>query len=239
MIDLMRSLGIELHLSASIARVTRQADGEIVARLEDGRELRADELLVATGRNPHTGDLGLETIGLSAGSAIPVDEQLRASGAPWLYVIGDANGRGLLTHMGKYHARVAADVILGRDARVHDGSPPPRVIFTDPQVAAVGHTLDSAKQAGIDADAVEVEIAANAGASFHGRDAPGTCRIVVDRRRRVLVGATFTGPDTAELMHSATVAIAGRVTIEDLAHAVPTFPTRTEIWLGLLGQLER
>ena len=117
-----------------------------------------------------------------------------------------------------------------------------RLIFedkglTDPQVAASGHTLASAEAAGLDVRAVDVETSANAGASFHGRNAPGTCRLVVDRARGVLVGATFTGPDVAELLHSATVAIAGGVALEDLAHAVPTFPTRTEVWLGLLDQL--
>ena len=235
----LTGLGVELRLATPVRRVDREATGGVAVELEGGELLRADELLVAAGRRPQTSDLGLETIGLAPGEAIAVDDHLQVAGAPWLLAIGDVNGRAPLTHMGKYHARIAADVIRGRAATVRDSGPPPRVIFTDPQVAASGHTLASAVDAGLDVQAVDVETAANAGASFHGRNAPGTCRLVVDRGRRVLVGATFTGPDVAELVHSATVAIAGAVPLDDLAHAVPTFPTRTEVWLGLLEQLER
>ncbi len=235
----LTELGVELRLTTPVRRVDREANGGVTVELEGGELLRADELLVAAGRRPHTSDLGLETIGLAPGEAIAVDDRLRVAGAPWLLAIGDVNGRAPLTHMGKYHARIAADVIRGRAASVRESGAPPRVIFTDPQVAASGHTLASAEDAGLDVEAVDVETSANAGASFHGRNAPGTCRLVVDRRRRVLVGATFTGPDVAELVHSATVAIAGAVPLDDLAHAVPTFPTRTEVWLGLLEQLER
>ncbi len=235
----LTELGVELRLATPVRRVDREANRGVTVELEGGELLRADELLVAAGRRPHTSDLGLETIGLAPGEAIAVDDRLQVAGAPWLLAIGDVNGRAPLTHMGKYHARIAADVIRGRAASVRESGPPPRVIFTDPQVAASGHTLASAEDAGLDVQAVDVETSANAGASFHGRNAPGTCRLVVDRRRRVLVGATFTGPDVAELVHSATVAIAGAVPLDDLAHAVPTFPTRTEVWLGLLEQLER
>lgn len=235
----LTELGVELRLATPVRRVDREANRGVTVELEGGELLRADHLLVAAGRRPHTSDLGLETIGLAPGEAIAVDDRLQVAGAPWLLAIGDVNGRAPLTHMGKYHARIAADVIRGRAASVRESGPPPRVIFTDPQVAASGHTLASAEDAGLDVEAVDVETSANAGASFHGRNAPGTCRLVVDRGRRVLVGATFTGPDVAELVHSATVAIAGAVPLDDLAHAVPTFPTRTEVWLGLLEQLER
>ena len=235
--DALRALGVDLRLATPVARVAREG-AEVVIELEGGEVLRADEVLVAAGRRPHTDDLGLETIGLTPGDPIAVDHHLQVAASPWLFAIGDVNGRAPLTHMGKYHARVAADVICGRATAVRELGPPPRVIFTDPQVAASGHTLASAEAAGLHVRAVDVETSANAGASFHGRNAPGTCRLVIDRERRVLVGATFTGPDVAELMHSATVAIAGAVPLEDLAHAVPTFPTRTEVWLGLLEQLE-
>ena len=107
----------------------------------------ADELLVAIGRSPNTDDLGLETVGLEPGKPIEVDDSMRATGRDWLYAIGDVNGRALLTHMGKYQARIAADVILGYAsgclATNADGARSPRVIFTDPQVAAVGYTLDA------------------------------------------------------------------------------------------------
>jgi dihydrolipoamide dehydrogenase len=137
--------------------------------------------------------------------------------------------------MGKYQARVAADVIGGKDvAATCDKTGSPRVIFTEPQVAAVGRTLAQAEEAGIAARAVDVATAANAGASFIGRNAPGTSRIVVDTEREVIVGATFVGPEIAESLHAATIAVVGEVPLDRLWHAVPAFPTRNEIWLNLL-----
>ena len=160
---------------------------------------------------------------------------MRVPGHDWLFAIGDVNGRSLLTHIGKYQARAAADVILGRDARVtEDGSRSPRVVFTDPQVAAVGLTLSGALDQGIQARAVDVETSGTAGASFYGRGTTGTARIVVDEARRVIVGATFTGFEVAELIHAATIAIVGEVPLDRLWHAIPAFPTRSELWLKLL-----
>jgi len=210
-------------------------------RLESGEELQADELLVAVGRRPTTRDLGLDLVGLEPGRYVEVDGTLRVPGRDWLYAIGDTNGRSLLTHMAKYQARVAADVILGRDTRIDphaSGALAPRVVFTEPQVAAVGHTLASALEAGIDARAFDVETSASPGASFYGRGAAGSTRIVVDLQRRILVGATFSGADVAEFVHAATIAIVGEVTLETLWHATPSFPTRSEIWLRLLEQYE-
>jgi dihydrolipoamide dehydrogenase len=185
--------------------------------------------------------LGLETVGLEPGRYIEVDESMRVPGHEWLYAIGDTNGRALLTHMAKYQARIAVDVILGRDARIDPhaaGTLAPRVVFTEPQVAAVGHTLASALEAGIDARAFDVETSGTAGGSFYGRGAPGISRIVVDEQRHVLVGATFSGADVAEFLHAATIAIVGEVPVETLWHATPSFPTRSEIWLRLLEQYE-
>jgi dihydrolipoamide dehydrogenase len=139
--------------------------------------------------------------------------------------------------MGKYHGRIAADVILGRDARLDDtggGPRSPRVVFTEPQVAAVGHTLESAEAAGIRARAVDVETSGNAGGSFVGRGAPGTARLVVDEDRGIVVGATITGAEVAEALHAATIAVVGEVPLARLWHAVPAFPTRSELWLRLL-----
>jgi pyruvate/2-oxoglutarate dehydrogenase complex dihydrolipoamide dehydrogenase (E3) component len=158
-------------------------------------------------------------------------------GHDWLYVIGDANGRSLLTHEGKHQARIAADVICGHDARLRTSSPPippPRVTFTEPQVAAVGHTDESAREAGIDVRVVDVPTDGTAGASFHGKGTGGTSRIVVDQARGVLVGATFVGVDVAEWLHAATIAVTAAVPLADLWHAVPAFPTRSEVWLKLL-----
>jgi pyruvate/2-oxoglutarate dehydrogenase complex dihydrolipoamide dehydrogenase (E3) component len=147
-----------------------------------------------------------------------------------------------LTHMGKYQARIAADTILGVGGAcvpmTADGACSPRVIFTDPHVAAVGYTLAAAQEAGLDVRAVDVPTQGSAGASFYGRDsARGTTRLVVDDERGIAVGATFTGPEIAEFLHAATIAVVAEVPLSRLAHAVPAFPTRSEVWLYLLEKL--
>jgi dihydrolipoamide dehydrogenase len=241
LLDALRDAGVEVALGARAVGVERSAsasvpgEGPVAVELEDGRMLEGQELLVAVGRAPNTEDLGLEALGLQPGRPVEVTETMGVAGHDWLYVIGDANGRALLTHMGKYQARLAADHILGRPVPLLlDGRRSPRVIFTEPQVAAVGYTLGGALQAGLRARAVDVPVGANAGASFVGRGAPGTARIVVDEDRGVIVGATFTGVDVAESIHAATIAVVGEVPLERLWHAVPCFPTRSEVWLMLL-----
>jgi pyruvate/2-oxoglutarate dehydrogenase complex dihydrolipoamide dehydrogenase (E3) component len=234
--DALIERGIAVHTGSPAVHVARDESGVIVT-LESGDEVAGDEILVGVGRRPWSGDLGLETVGLEAGRYIAVDEKLRAAGTEWLYAIGDANGRVLLTHMGKYQGRIAADVILGKDARVDplsDGALSPRVVFSEPQVAAVGHTLASAQEAGLEVRAVDYETSGTAGGSFYGRGAPGASRLVVDERRRVLVGATFCGAEISEWLHAATIAVVGEVPIDTLWRAVPCFPTRSEIWLRLL-----
>ena len=229
--------GVEVRTGAKATAVTRGEAGQVSLQLEGGAELRGDELLVAVGRRPRTDDIGLEAAGVAAGGYLEVDDQLRVVGSDWLYAIGDVNGRALLTHMGKYQARIAADHILGAEvAASSDKLGSPRVVFTEPQVAAVGRTLAAAEQAGIDARAVDVETAASAGASFVGRNAVGSSRIVVDEERRVIVGATFVGPGIAESLHAATIAVTAEVPLDRLWHAVPAFPTRSETWLKLLEE---
>jgi pyruvate/2-oxoglutarate dehydrogenase complex dihydrolipoamide dehydrogenase (E3) component len=232
--------GVEVLLGAKAASVRRERPvaggrGEVTMSLEDGRTLLAEELLVATGREARTQALGLESIGLQGGGVVAVDETLRVPGFDWLYVLGDANGRVLLTHMGKYQARLAAARILGRPQQLRlDGARSPRVIFTEPQVAAVGHTLASARAAGLSVRAVDRPLTV-AGESFVGHGAPGAARIVLDVERGVLLGATFVGVEVADWLHAATIAIVGEVPVELLGHAVPAFPTRSEVWLGLIA----
>lgn len=231
----LRAAGVDVRLEASVASVSR--NGTVRAELEGGvGVVEADEILVSIGRTPRTADIGLETVGLEPGKHVGVDESLRVRGHEgWLYAVGDVNGRALLTHMGKYQARLAADAILGKEVRIRsDGGASPRVIFTDPQVGAVGLTLAAAEEAGLTVRAVDVETSGNAGGSFVGRGAPGTARIVVDEENGVLAGATITGAEVAEALHAATIAVVGRVPLEDLWHAVPSFPTRSELWLRLL-----
>ena len=233
----LREHGVDVHVNVKAVGV-RAADGAVEVELETGGPVRGDQLLVAIGRRPNTDDIGLETVGLEPGKPIEVDDSMRAN--DWLYAIGDVNGRALLTHMGKYQARVASDVILGENASclLVDGQQSPRVIFTNPQVAAVGYTLDAARVAGLNVRAADVPTQGNAGASFYGRDSSlGTTRLVVDEDRQIIVGATFTGPEIAEFLQAATVAVVGEVPLARLFHAVPAFPTRSEVWLYLLEEL--
>jgi dihydrolipoamide dehydrogenase len=233
--DALRARGVDVRLGVRAERVVRDDSGEVTVTLEDGETVAGDELLVAIGREPRTQDLGLETVGLEPGKSIEVDDGMRVPGREWLHAIGDVNGRQLLTHMGKYQSRIAFRRIMGdENAKVADlGAQPPQVIFTDPQVAAVGHTLESAQDAGIDARAIDLSTSGTAGASFYGRDTAGTTRFVIDTAREVIVGATFVGFEVADMIHAATIAIAGAVPMSTLAHAVPSFPTRAEIWLNL------
>ena len=226
--------GVEVRTESRAVAVSREGD-EVVVELADGSSALGEELLVAVGRQVNTSEIGLETVGLEPGKPVEVGSNLRSPRHDWLYAIGDANGRALLTHMGKYQGRLAADAILGKKvAIVSDGPLSPRVIFTDPQVAAVGHTLGSAEAAGMVVRAVDVETSGTAGASFVGRNTPGTSRLVIDQVRGVIAGATFVGFEVGEMLHAATIAVIGEVPLERLAHAVPTFPTRSELWLQLL-----
>jgi pyruvate/2-oxoglutarate dehydrogenase complex dihydrolipoamide dehydrogenase (E3) component len=232
----LREDGVDLRTEVEIASVAA-GEGRYHATLATGETLEAAELMVASGRKPRTEDLGLESVGLDPGASIEVDDRMSVDGHDWLYAVGDVNGRTLLTHAGKYQARVAADVILGRDARASTDVPgPPRVTFTDPQVAAVGLTLTAAEEAGMSVRAVDVTTSGNAGASFHGRNTEGTSRLVVDEDRRVLAGATFVGYQTAEMLHAATIAVTAELTLEQLWDAIAVFPSRTEVWLRLLEE---
>jgi dihydrolipoamide dehydrogenase len=229
---------IAVRTRTEVASVGRdQPGGPVTVRLDDGGEVEGDELLVAAGRRPRTGDVGLEEVGLEGGGPVRVDRRLRAEGVEggWLFAVGDCNGLAPLTHMGKYQGRVAGDVILGRDVHdLADHGVVPRVTFTDPQVCAVGPTEAEARRTGLDVRVVRTDTGGVAGAYTLGNGIAGTSQLVVDQARRVVVGATFTGPGTQELLHSATVAVAGEVPLERLWHAVPSFPTVSEVWLRLL-----
>ena len=234
--DGLRDAGAELREGTKAAAIRREGS-DVTVELEGGESVTAAKLLVAAGREPRVDGIGLESVGVQPDGYLEVDDQLRVGGRDWLYAVGDVNGRALLTHMGKYQARIAGDHILGKDVAAEaEAAGSPRVVFTSPEVAAVGHTLESAKEAGIDARAVDVNTSGTAGASFHGRNTPGTTRLVVDRGDRVIAGATFVGPETADFLHAATVALAGRVPLDRLWHAVPTFPTRSEVWLKLMEE---
>jgi dihydrolipoamide dehydrogenase len=232
--DGLREHGVDVRLGA-LASSARSEGGEITLELDGGDSVTGTTLLVAVGRRPRVKGIGLESVGVDTDNYLEVDDQMRVGGSDWLYGIGDVNGRALLTHMGKYQGRLCADHILGKDVEATaDRYGVPQVVFTEPQVASVGKTLDEAREAGMNARAVDVETSATAGASFIGRNAPGTTRIVVDEDRRVIVGATFVGAETADFLHAATVAVLGEVPLDRLWHAVPSYPTRSEVWLKLM-----
>ena len=244
--------GADVRTGVEVERVERTGSGDVVLSLSDGSEVRAAELLVATGRVPRTQDLGVEAIGLEPGAWLEVDDTLRVRDVDWLYAVGDVNHRALLTHQGKYQARAAGDVIaaraLGREVddapwgahvATADHSAVPQVVFTDPEVAAVGHTEASARAAGIGIRVLDYDLSWVAGASTHADHYRGQARAIVDEERRVLIGATFVGPDVAELLHAATIAVVGEVPIDRLWHAVPSYPTLSEVWVRWLEALGR
>ena len=234
--EALSELGVDIRTGRT-ATAVRQDGGDVAVTLDDGGEARGDRLLMAVGRQPGTAGVGLEAFGFEPGEPVEVDDRMRSTKLDWLYAVGDVNGRALLTHMGKYQARVAADCILGRDtvlAHGADGLRSPGVIFTDPQVASVGHTEESARAAGINVGTADVGTSANAGGSFYGRNATGSAKLVIDEDRRVVVGATITGAEAQDFLHAATIAVVGEVPLDRLWHAVPAFPTRSELWLRLL-----
>ncbi len=241
--------GAEVRTGAQVIRIERPVPGgPVTVHLAEGAPVEADELLVATGRRAATGDLGLDLAGLSGEGPVEVDDSMRATGVEggWLYAVGDVNGRNLLTHMGKYQARVCGDVIVARARGERDDLPglrdaadgygAPQVVFTDPQVCAVGRTEAAARAEGFDVRVVEYDLGAVSGAYLLGDGYRGRAKAVVDERRRVLLGVTFAGPGVAELLHSATVAVTAEVTLDRLWHAVPSFPTVSEVWLRLLEE---
>ncbi len=234
--SLRENFDIDVRTGALVERVSAGGAG-IVAELEGGDKVEAERILVAVGRVPHTAEIDLDSAGVEANEHgfLDTDDRLRVGDREWLFAIGDVNGRALFTHMGKYQAWIVAENILGRPVEAAaEGIGSPRVTFTEPQVAAVGKTLDQAREAGLDARAVEAPTDGSAGASFQGKDTGGTSRIVVDQAKETIVGATFTGFETADFLQAATVAIVGEVPLPQLRHAVAPYPTRSEVWLRLL-----
>jgi pyruvate/2-oxoglutarate dehydrogenase complex dihydrolipoamide dehydrogenase (E3) component len=217
--------------------------GAVTLVLSDGSSVEVDEVLSAVGRSPHTGDIGLETVGLTPGSWLEVDDTMRVTAVDggWLYAAGDVNHLALLTHMGKYQARVCGDAIAARardrEPTVRDVSSKtcvPQVIFTIPEVAAVGLTAEQAEAAGRRVRTVEYEIGNVAGAKLFADEYQGHAQMVVDEDRRTIVGMTLAGHGVGETIHAATIAVAGEVPLDRLWHAVPSYPTISEIWLRLL-----
>ena len=245
----LRDAGVDVRTGVNVTTAVRPGGhgtaGPVTLTLDDGTFIEADEVLAAVGRTPKTADIGLETVGLKPGSWLPVDDTLRVAAVDggWLYAAGDVNHLALLTHMGKYQARVCGDAIAaradGREPLVRDLASRqwvPQVVFTLPEVAAVGLTAEQARDAGCRVRVVEYEIGDVAGARLFADGYQGHAQLVVDEDRQVVVGLTLAGPGVGEMIHAATVAVAGEVPLSRLWHAVPSYPTMSELWLRLLEE---
>jgi pyruvate/2-oxoglutarate dehydrogenase complex dihydrolipoamide dehydrogenase (E3) component len=239
--------GVDVRLGVTVTEVARSPRGTVRVGTNGG-DVLADELLVACGRRPRTGTLGLETVGMAPGAWLDVDDSMTVQGIDggWLYAAGDVNHRALLTHQGKYQARACGDAIVARARGEFDPAPwsrfsatadhraVPQVIFTDPEVGHVGLTEAKARHTGLNVRVVDYPLGDVSGAAVYADGYKGQARMVVDEDRHVVVGATFVGAAVAELVHSATIAIVGEVPLDRLWHAVPSYPTISEIWLRLL-----
>jgi len=246
--------GVDVRIGVTVTGIRRPGGaGPVTLTLEDGGQVEADEALFATGRQPLTDDIGLDTVGLVPGSWLEVDDtcMVRALTGGWLYALGDVNHHALLTHQGKYQARIAGAAIAARAAgQPVDPSPwgphaitadyraVPQVFFCDPPAGAVGLTADQAERAGHHIRVVDVDPGQTVpGAGLYADGYAGRARMVVDVDHGYLLGVTFVGPGVEELIHSATIAVAGQVPISRLWHAVPCFPSISEVWLRLLEGL--
>ncbi len=223
----LRREGIDLFLGTRTTAARRAGD-EYVLELEDGRELRGDHLLVATGRRPRVDNVGLETVGIAANEhGIPVDTHLRVCDRLW--AIGDVTGIWKLTHVGKYQGEVAAANILG-EPREANYEAVPRVVFTDPQAAAVGAT-----EARFSATAALKEVAKTATYTLAYAESNGFLTLLSDGDR--LTGAYALGPEAGEWLQQATLAIRARVPLAVLRDTIQPFPTFSEIFLDALHAL--
>jgi len=241
----LQQIGIEVVFGALVTDAQRPAaaasglgrvHGGPVQLMVNGRMQQFAEVLAATGRRPATEDLGLSSVGLSPESFADA-----AARPAWLYAVGDASGEAPLTHWGKYRARLVGAQIAARaegrpQPEAPEEVPVPQVVFSDPQVAAVGITEEAARRAGITVRCPQVPMASASGYALLRDDAPGQAQLVVDADTGRLLGATFVGTEVAELVHAATVAIVGGMTVSQLWHAVPSYPTSSEVWLRLLEQ---
>ncbi|MEO6859734.1 MAG: NAD(P)/FAD-dependent oxidoreductase [Solirubrobacteraceae bacterium] len=234
--DAVREAGIEVHIDAHAQAVRRDGD-ERVVRLDDGRDLRGEQVIVATGRRPRSQSIGLETIGVQGGEhGIPIDGHCRVADGVW--AAGDCTGVMLFTHLAKYQARVGMADMRGAPVPA-DYRAIPRVIFTDPEVAAVGLTAKQAEDQDLEVAITTIKLAESIARPYtYEQDPRGELSLIVDRRRRVLVGAWAVSPLASEWIHRAVLAIRANVSYDVLIDTVPQFPSYSEAFLTALQALE-
>jgi pyruvate/2-oxoglutarate dehydrogenase complex dihydrolipoamide dehydrogenase (E3) component len=239
MADVLAGEGVEVCVGRLAEAVGTTGD-EVWVDFGDGRRLTGDRLLVATGRRPCVDSLGAETVGIEPKRAgVEVDRRMRAG--PGVWAIGDVTGVSLFTHVAKYQGRIAAEDMLGRPASA-DYRAVPRVIYTDPQVARVGHTERAQDLAGLDYRSTTVDLTGSAPASItlrKPRTVPGSLTLVADVNRNVLVGAYAVGPEAGEWLQQATLAIRAEVPIPVLRDTMQPYPSFSEAFLDALRALER
>ncbi|GAA4888918.1 NAD(P)/FAD-dependent oxidoreductase [Pseudonocardia sp. C8] len=235
--ELLSQDGIDVRLGSE-ARAARRDGADTVVELDDGTTVRTDVTVLGAGRRPRTDDLGLEQSGIhpDASGALPVDEHCRA--APGLWALGDATAVALFTHVAQYQARVATDTILGRP-RTAEYTAIPRVVFAHPEIAAVGLTHAQATERGIDAVSTELDLPGALARPWTYDTSPqGTLGLLVDRARRILIGAWVVAPLASEWIHTAALAIRARIPLETLLDGIPQFPTYNEAYRAALEQLD-
>lgn len=233
--DALRDDGVELRLGARASSVEASSSG-IKLELDGAEPVEGTHLLVATGRRPNAQDFGFEQLGVEIGKAgIKTDDYLRAGDGVW--GAGDVTGVALFTHVGKYQARVATADILGQPARA-DYRVIPRVVFSDPEIAAVGLTEEQAREQGVDAVGASVELANAIARPWTYEEHPrGTLGLLADRERQVLVGAWAVAPLASEWIHVAALAIKAEIPLAILRDTIPQFPTFTEGYVSALRAL--
>ncbi len=228
--------GITIHTGRTVTRAQPVAGGALIT-LDDGTQVETDVVILGAGRGPRTAGLGLEAAGvtLTGRGGIAVDDRCQAG--PGLWAVGDVTGVALFTHVAKYQGRVVADNILGRGrAASYEGIP--RVVFADPEIAAVGLTAAQAASRGISTATAEISVADSADRSWtYERDPRGAVGLLADRDRGVLVGAWAVAPLAGEWIHQAALAIRARIPIGTLLDQVAQYPTYSESYLVALEQL--
>jgi pyruvate/2-oxoglutarate dehydrogenase complex dihydrolipoamide dehydrogenase (E3) component len=228
--------GIEVRAGRRAVKARKDGQSAVV-ELDDGTEVGTDVVVIAAGRKPRTDGIGLESVGVEAnGRGLPIDEHCRLAEGVW--AVGDATGVSLFTHVAKYQARVVADNILGKDRRA-DYRGIPRVVFSDPEIAAAGLTEEQAKEQGMDVAATALDLTRMLARPWTYEESPrGHMGLVADRERRVLVGAWAVAPQAGEWIHQASQAIRAEIPIEELLDAIPQFPTYSEGYLEALERLD-